>query len=116
MRAVWLGTFLFATTIVIAAVIATPGTAQVKLPADFAMPRADSSPGTVTFSHQTHRARVEKCTTCHMKDFKMKRGGSRPVTLSAKQEGKLCGSCHDGKTTMGGATVFPIDECDRCHR
>jgi hypothetical protein len=55
------------------------------------MAKAESSPGEVTFSHEKHRAKL------------------------AKQEGKLCGACHDGRTKMGGAVVFPIDECDRCH-
>jgi c(7)-type cytochrome triheme protein len=86
------------------------------LPPDFAMPRAESSPGPVTFSHAIHRARVDKCTSCHMRDFRMKRGASPPVTLAAKMEGKLCGACHDGKTTMGGVTVFGVDACERCHR
>lgn len=84
------------------------------LPPAFAFPRGEASPGAVTFSHTAHR-RVEKCTTCHMRDFKMQRGGSGPITLAAKQEGKSCGACHDGTTVVGGATVFPIDACDRCH-
>jgi c(7)-type cytochrome triheme protein len=94
----------------------SPSAAQVKLPPDFRMDKADSSPGAVTFSHEKHRGKVEKCTTCHMKHFRMKRGQSEKVTLAAKQEGKLCGACHDGKTKTGGAVVFPIDECDRCHK
>jgi c(7)-type cytochrome triheme protein len=60
--------------------------------------------------------KVDKCTLCHMRDFKMKRGASGPITLAAKQEGKFCGACHDGKTQLGGVVVFPIDECDRCHK
>lgn len=95
---------------------ANPSTAQVKVPADFTLDRADSSPGAVTFSHEKHRAKVDKCTTCHMKHFRMKRGQSEKVTLTAKQEGKLCGACHDGKTKMGGAVVFAIDQCDSCHK
>ena len=51
----------------------------------------------------------------YVKDFKMKRGASGQITLAAKQEGKFCGACHDGKTQVGGVAVFPIDECDRCH-
>ena len=97
-------------------VVSAPSLAQVKAPADFAMDKADSSPGQVTFSHDKHRARVDKCSTCHMKFFKMKRGQSEKVTLAAKQEGKLCGACHDGKTTLGGAVVFAIDQCDSCHK
>jgi len=92
------------------------GLAEVKGPPDFPFAKADSSPGTVTFSHDKHRAKVDKCSTCHMKDFKMKRGASGPVTLAAKQEGKYCGACHDGQRTIGGAPVFGIDECDRCHK
>lgn len=90
--------------------------AQVALPSDFTIPRAESSPGQVTFSHARHLARGGKCTTCHMRDFKLQRGASGPITLEAKQEGRFCGACHDGRTTAAGATVFPIDECDRCHR
>lgn len=93
-----------------------PVTAQVKTPPDFEVQKAESSPGAVTFSHEKHKAKVEKCTTCHMKHFKMKRGQSEKVTLAAKQEGKLCGACHDGTTKMGGAVVFAIDQCDSCHK
>jgi c(7)-type cytochrome triheme protein len=93
-----------------------PGIAQLKSPPDFTFDKAENSPGPVTFSHDKHRAKVDKCTTCHMRDFKMKRGASGPITLAAKQEGKYCGACHDGKTKIGGAVVFPIDACDKCHQ
>lgn len=92
------------------------GAARVNSPPDFQIPKAETSPGDVTFSHAAHRTKVDKCSSCHMRDFKMKRGGSGPITLAAKQEGKFCGACHDGKTTIGGAVVFPIDECERCHK
>jgi c(7)-type cytochrome triheme protein len=92
------------------------GVAELKGPPDFPFATAESSPGTVTFSHDKHRAKVDKCSTCHMKDFKMKRGASGPITLAAKQEGKYCGACHDGQRKIGGVAVFPIDECDRCHK
>jgi c(7)-type cytochrome triheme protein len=100
--------------------VASAAAAQVKgpvaSPPDVEIPKAEGSPGQVTFSHQQHLAKVAKCTTCHMKDFKMSRGQSGPITLQAKQEGKFCGACHDGKTTMKGTVVFPVDECDRCHK
>ena len=102
--------------LVTGAFVADPGLAQVKSPPDFKIPKADSSPGGVTFSHETHTAKVAKCTTCHMKHFKMKRGQSERVTLAAKQEGKLCGAWHDGTTKMGGTVVFAIDQCDSCHK
>ena len=94
----------------------TAAVTEPKVPADFPMPKAETSPGQVTFSHATHRAKGTKCSACHMRDFKMKRGASEPVTLEAKQQGKLCGACHDGKTTIGGTVVFPVDDCDRCHK
>ena len=95
---------------------APPAVGPAPMPQDFTLPKAESSPGDVSFSHQKHRAKVEKCTTCHMRDLRMHRGQSGPITLEAKLQGKYCGACHDGKTRMGDVTVFPIDECDRCHR
>jgi c(7)-type cytochrome triheme protein len=109
-----------AVLVVAIAAIVGPGSAagvdQAKIPPDFQITRSETSPGDVTFSHGAHRTKVDKCSSCHMRDFKMKRGASGPITLAAKQEGKFCGACHDGKTMMGGAVVFPIDECDRCHK
>jgi c(7)-type cytochrome triheme protein len=92
------------------------GAAPAPVPPDFSMPQAESSPGPVVFSHGRHMPRVEKCTRCHMRDFKMQRGASPPVTLAAKEQGKLCGACHDGRTRMGGVTVFAIEQCDGCHK
>lgn len=111
------GGVVLATIVTVATLLASSASgADVKAPADFPMSRSDASPGEVLFSHQRHLAKGLKCSSCHMRDFKLKRGASGPVTLEAKQEGKFCGACHDGKTTTGGATVFPIDECDRCHK
>jgi c(7)-type cytochrome triheme protein len=93
----------------------TPATAQAPAPPDFQIPKADASPGAVTFSHAGHLPRVGMCSTCHMRDLKMKRGASG-ITLAGKQEGKFCGACHDGKTIVGGAPTFAIDECERCHK
>lgn len=105
-----------AATLGAALLLAAPGLAEVKAPPDIALKAGEASPGPVTFSHATHLGKVGKCTLCHMRDFKMKRGTSGPITLEAKQQGRFCGACHDGKTTMAGAVVFPIDECDRCHK
>ena len=92
------------------AVFAQVADAQPKGPRDFGMPKAASSPGIVTFSHQRHQAKVPACATCHAKDFKMKRGTSGSITLDAKQQGKFCGACHNGKAAFG------IDRCDACHK
>lgn len=112
-RARWrAGALAFSTAIALLAL----GRAHAQPPADFTMPQADSSPGAVVFSHARHLPRVQTCSRCHMRGFKLQRGTSPPVTLAAKEEGKLCGACHDGKTRMGGVTVFPIEQCDRCHK
>jgi c(7)-type cytochrome triheme protein len=92
-----------------------PSLGQVKVPPDFVMEKGEASPGPITFSHVKHKAKVAKCTTCHLKTFKMKRGQSGTITLAALQDGKFCATCHDGKKTIGGVVVFPIDECDKCH-
>lgn len=92
-----------------------PGLGQVKIPGDFTLEKGEASPGPVMFSHGKHKAKVAKCTTCHLKTFKMKRGGSGTITLAALQEGKFCGTCHDGKKKVAGVVVFPIDDCDKCH-
>jgi c(7)-type cytochrome triheme protein len=116
MRLAGVGGFAIVAALAIALLSSASGIAQMKSPPDFAFDKAESSPGQVTFSHDKHRAKVDKCTSCHMRDFKMKRGGSGPITLAAKQEGKYCGACHDGKMKFGGAVIFSIDECDKCHQ
>lgn len=92
-----------------------PALGQVKTPPDFVMKKGENSPGPVRFSHDRHRAKVNKCTPCHARTFKLKRDQSGPITLEGLQQGKFCGACHDGKTRVAGTVVFSIDECDRCH-
>ena len=92
------------------------GPAEVTLPPDFPITRAASSPGQVTFSHAKHVAKGATCSACHMRDVKMTRGASGPMTMAALEKGTLCGACHDGKTTLGGTVVFPLDRCDGCHK
>ena len=96
--------------------VTTAATAQTTLPPDFTIPRGEGSPGEVIFSHARHMTQVQKCTRCHMRDFKMKRGASGPITLEAKQGGRFCGACHDAKTPAADGLAFPLDECDRCHK
>ena len=93
--------------------------AQVKVPADFTLERGKDSPGLVTFSHEQHKAKVDKCQTCHVKVFKMKKGTSGPLTMEKMKAGEQCGACHDGKTEIGGARVFTVaadNSCVRCHK
>src|SRR6266545_1989048 len=98
---------------------AAPVTPQVKVPADFAFERGKDSPGPVTFSHEAHKAKVEKCTACHTKVFKMKKGASGPLAMEKMKAGEQCGACHDGKTEIAGTRVFTVaadNNCVRCHK
>ncbi|MBI2202693.1 MAG: hypothetical protein HYU41_02395 [Candidatus Rokubacteria bacterium] len=99
--------------------VATPLVAQPKVPADLSFEKGKDSPGTVTFSHEKHKEKAEKCTACHTKVFKMKKGQTGPLTMAKMKAGEQCGACHDGKTAMAGKTVFTtVDEanCERCHK
>jgi len=115
MRGAWILGAVLGIVLGVTLLTGVPGLGQVKVPPDFVMDKGEASPGPVTFSHEKHRAKVAKCTTCHLKAFKMKRGQSGAITLAALQEGKFCASCHDGKKTIAGVVAFPIDDCDKCH-
>ena len=95
------------------------GIAQVKAPADFTFPRGKDDPGTVTFSHEKHVTAGTKCTDCHTKVFKMKKGTSGELTMAKMKAGEQCGACHNGKKEVGGKVVFIADDkanCERCHK
>jgi c(7)-type cytochrome triheme protein len=97
----------------------SPGDAQVKNPPDFSFPRGKDSPGVVTFSHEKHMAAGNKCTSCHTKVFKMKKGQTGPLTMEKMKAGEQCGACHNGKTVVEGKTPFPVSDtanCVKCHK
>ena len=99
--------------------LAASGTAQVKVPPDFSFTQGKDSPGPVTFSHDKHKERAEKCTVCHVKVFKMKKEADAPLTMERMKKGELCGTCHNGKTEVGGKVAFTVDDkanCEKCHR
>ena len=92
---------------------------QIKTPPDFTVEKGKDSPGSVTFSHEKHKAKVDKCTACHVNVFKMKKGTSGPLTMDKMKAGEQCGACHNGKTQIGGGVVFAVDDgnhCEKCHR
>jgi c(7)-type cytochrome triheme protein len=105
--------------IVIVLTLAVPAATQVKLPADFTFERGKDSPGLVTFSHEQHKAKAEKCQACHVKVFKMKKGTTGVLTMEKMKAGEQCGACHNGKTELGGSTVFAVADdanCVKCHK
>ena len=70
--------------------------------------------GPVIYSHDTHATQNKlKCTACHTKIFKMKKGGIK-ITQAALEKGKFCGTsgCHDGKKAFSAATKA---DCNKCH-
>jgi c(7)-type cytochrome triheme protein len=104
----WMGALL-------AAGMATAaGAALPRLPADFAFPQSEGSPGQVTFSHATHvDARAPSCLGCHPARFaileKGRAVGLRAVTHEAMEKGAACGSCH-------GKEAFGFESCELCHK
>ena len=85
--------------------------------------------GKVVFSHLEHKELFgqEKldCKPCHMTKpplFAMKKKEGEPdvpVTMAEMAEGKACGGCHDGKTTINGKVAFSVtdtESCDHCHK
>ena len=76
---------------------------------EFASPR-----GKVTFDGKVHADKGLKCADCHTKPklFEMKKGGDK-MTMAAMNEGKFCGTCHDGKKAFSVKT--PAD-CAKCHQ
>ena len=83
---------LIATLVIVSTALSMPSTAQVRIPPDFQFEGAKDSPGPVTFSHEKHRAKVEKCQACHVKVFKMKKGATGPLTMAKMKAGEQCGA------------------------
>jgi len=72
-----------------------------------------SNLGPVTFSHEAHATQQKlKCTDCHTKIFKMKKGGTK-MTQASFAEGKYCGACHDGKKSFSATAKA---DCAKCHK
>ena len=69
----------------------------------------ESPMGKVTFEGKTHADAGKKCADCHPGIFQMKKGS---IGMKAPHEpGKLCGTCHDGKTAFEQKT-----NCAKCHK
>ena len=101
----------------VGAILAQQAWAQAKGPENFDF--AGGSQGKVTFSHEKHVAAGNKCTACHVKIFKMKKGGTGPLTMEKMKAGEQCGACHNGKTAVEGKTVFLASDtanCTKCHK
>jgi c(7)-type cytochrome triheme protein len=119
MQTTKIGGLVVAVGLAVALLSFLPGTAQVKPPPDITFDQGKDSPGVVTFSHERHKAKVEKCTACHVKVFKMKKGQTGPLTMDKMKAGEQCGACHNGKMSIGDKVVFAVDNeatCKTCHK
>ena len=87
-----------------------------KPPAPITFEKGKDSPGPVTFDHELHSKANDKCTACHTKIFKMKKGTSGNLTMDKMKAGESCGTCHNGKTEVKGKKLFATESCDTCHK
>jgi len=72
----------------------------------------DSPMGKVIFDGKVHYDKGVKCTECHSKIFKMKKGTAE-MKMADINAGKFCGECHNG------GRAFKTDDqanCVRCHK
>lgn len=69
--------------------------------------------GKVIFSGTVHAKAGLKCADCHGAGiFKMKKGADA-ITMSAINDGKFCGHCHNG--TKAFSAKDPAN-CSKCHK
>jgi c(7)-type cytochrome triheme protein len=95
--------------------------AKPKVPPPFAFEQkttdeaGNPSPGKVTFDHNKHIEKGQKCLNCHGKGkpFKTKIGTSPDLTMKAYNEGKACGTCHNGKVAF---STKEMGNCLKCHK
>lgn len=73
------------------------------------------SPAKVTFDHKLHGDKGQKCANCHGtgKPFKTKNGTSPNINMKAFNEGKACGTCHNGKVSF---STTQFESCMKCHK
>lgn len=117
------GATLAVACLLLASFTPSPSLAQAKpkIPPPFAFEQktkdgeGSPSPGKVTFDHNKHIEKGQKCLNCHGKDkpFKTKVGTSPDLTMKAYNEGKACGTCHNGKVAF---STKEVSSCLKCHK
>jgi c(7)-type cytochrome triheme protein len=69
--------------------------------------------GKVVFDGKTHADKGNKCADCHQSGiFKMKKGADA-ITMKDINEGKFCGSCHNGTKAFKSTDAA---SCPKCHK
>ena len=102
-------------TIVLAETVPQLSDVMPKLSKAYTFPKAEKSPGKVTFNHDSHvSVEAADCTKCHPRLFKILEPGQTvdgaPIRHDAMKAKRQCGACHDGKAAFG------LDkDCENCH-
>ncbi|HHN63945.1 MAG TPA: cytochrome C [Nitrospirae bacterium] len=94
--------------LVIAVALAFIGTA-LAVPPGKTVEFKDGKMGKVIFDGKKHANAGMKCSDCHPKVFKMKKGADK-ITMKDIYAGKFCGTCHNGKKAFK-----PQTGCKKCH-
>ncbi len=68
--------------------------------------------GKVVFDGKTHADKGLKCADCHPAVFKMKKGADT-ITMKDINEGKFCGTCHNGTKAFSAKDAA---NCGKCHK
>ncbi len=68
--------------------------------------------GKVTFDGGIHAGKGLKCADCHPAIFKMKKGADT-ITMKDINEGKACGTCHNGTKAFSAKDAA---NCGKCHK
>jgi c(7)-type cytochrome triheme protein len=68
--------------------------------------------GKVTFDGPAHKAKGLNCKDCHPGIFKMQKGGDA-ITMKDINEGKFCGTCHNGTKAFSAKDAA---NCSKCHK
>ncbi len=74
---------------------------------------ADGKQGKVVFDGKIHADKGNKCPDCHTKIWKMKKADNPKMTMAEMNDGKFCGTCHNG--TKAFATKDEKN-CGKCHK
>jgi c(7)-type cytochrome triheme protein len=69
--------------------------------------------GKVVFDGKVHADKGLKCADCHQSGlFKMKKGADT-ITMKDINDGKFCGSCHNGTKSFSAKDAA---NCAKCHK
>jgi len=111
----WLRMQTKATPVSAAALASPPGMADryFAMPADIFFPKAESSPGQVTFRHSSHvDAKQAQCLACHQQErFRLlKASASASRAARDLHSDQFCGVCHNGEKSFNVK-----EDCQSCH-